>query len=84
MAKSSKAAREAILEVVNNQIRDGNPPETKETFDRLVSEGFVKNEALRLIGCVVASEFFEILKDRQPFDHARYVKALTKLPELPE
>jgi len=84
MAKSSEAAREAILEVVSNQIADGNPPETKETFDRLVSEGLEEAEARRLIGCVVASEFFEILKHRQPFDHDRYVRVLRKLPELPE
>ncbi len=84
MVKSSKVAREAILEVVNNQIRDGNPPETRETFDRLVSEGLERAEALRLIGCVVVSEFFEILKHKKPFDHDRYVKALRELPELPE
>lgn len=84
MAKSSEIARKAILEVVNNQIRDGNPPETRETFDRLVSTGLEKDEARRLIGYVVASEIFDILKHRQPYNQERYVKALRKLPELPE
>ena len=83
MTKSSDVARKAILDVVNNQIRDGNPPETRETFDRLVSEGFEEDEARRLIGCVVASEIFDILKHRQPYNQERYVKVLRKLPDLP-
>ena len=29
----------AALEVVENQLRDDDPPETRETFDRLVGEG---------------------------------------------
>jgi len=83
MAKSSEIARKAILEVVSNQIRDGNPPETRETFDRLVSEG-LEDEARRLIGCVVASEIFDILKHQHSYNQERYVKALRKLPKLPE
>jgi hypothetical protein len=43
----------AILEVVDNQIRDVNPPATKETFDRLVGDGIARDEARRLIGYVV-------------------------------
>ena len=83
MTKSSDVARKAILDVVNNQIRDGNTPETRETFDRLVSEGFEEDEARRLIGCVVASKIFDILKHRQPYNQERYVKVLRKLPDLP-
>jgi len=29
-----------ILEVVRNQIRDNDPPETRQTFERLKSQGF--------------------------------------------
>ena len=84
MAKSSEIARKAILEVVSNQIRDGNPPETRETLDRLVSEGLEEDKARLLIGRIVASEIFDILKHHQPYDQERYVKALRKLPKLPE
>jgi hypothetical protein len=84
MAQSSRVLNKAILQVVDNQIRDGNPPAAKETFDRLVGEGIARDEARRLIGCVVASEIFDILKHLQPYDENRYVKALRKLPELPE
>ncbi len=83
MAKSSRVLNQAILKVVDNQIRDLTPPATRETFDRLVREGVTKDEARRLIACVVASEIFDVLKHEQPYDEERYLKALKKLPELP-
>jgi hypothetical protein len=82
--KVNKRLNKAILEVVETQIRQLNPPATKETFDRLIREGHDHDEACRLIGCVVASEIFGILKNMEPYDEDRYVSALRKLPELPE
>jgi hypothetical protein len=84
MMNSRRRAREAILEIVDNQIRDLTPPETKETFDRLSAQGLAPDEVRRLFGCVVAGEFFGILKYRQPYDEDRYIKSLRKLPDLPE
>ena len=75
--------RKAILEVINNQIRDNDPPETKQTLDRLQKEGLPKVEALKLIGCVVASEVFAVLKENRNYDHAKYIAALNDLPRLP-
>ena len=49
-----------------------------------VGEGHDHNEARPLIGCVVASEIFDILKNMEPHDEERYVAALRKLPALPE
>ncbi len=37
-----KVVRKAILDVVDKQIRDVNPPETKETFDRLLGRGSLR------------------------------------------
>ena len=73
----------AILEVVENQMRDNDPPETRQTYDRLVREGHSEDDAKRLIGCVVSSEVFDILKKNQEFNLERFVQALKKLPELP-
>ncbi len=70
MAKSSSLAQKAILDVVDNQIRDLNPPATKETFHRLVSEGVGQAEARRLIGCLVASEIFKPTSTRDRFKTA--------------
>ena len=83
MAKANPVLKHAILEVVNKQLEDLDPPETKQTYDRLVADGISDQEASRLIGCVVSSEIFDVLKQQQPFDRTRFVKALNKLPKLP-
>ena len=75
--------REAILEVINNQIKDNDPPETKQAFDRLKKEGFSEQETLKLIGNVVVSEVFTVLKENRPYDHKKYISALNALPKLP-
>lgn len=76
-------ARRAILEIVQNQIRDNYPPETKETLDRLMAEGISEEEATKLIACAVSSEIFHTLKHQEIFNEERYVKNLKKLPKLP-
>ena len=83
MAKSSPVLKQTILEVVNNQLENLDPSETKQTYDRLVANGISDQEARRLIGCVVSSEIFNVLKQQQSFDHARFAKALNRLPTLP-
>jgi peroxiredoxin family protein len=75
--------REMIFEIIENQIRDGVPPETKETFDRLIAEGYSKEETLKLMGCAVSSEIFGVLKEGRKYDEAAYIEALKSLPKLP-
>jgi peroxiredoxin family protein len=81
--KTNKMMRDLVLEVVDNQLNSGDPPETGATYKRLLNAGIQEQEVKRLIACVVASELFAIQKSHQPFDHDRYVKALNRLPELP-
>ncbi len=73
----------SILEVVDNQLQANDPPETRQTFNRLISEGYSEVEAKRLIGCVVSSEIFDVLKKQEPFNLERFAKALNELPKLP-
>ena len=75
--------RALILGIVENQLRDNNPPETRATLERLMVRGIEREEALRLIGCVLAAEVFGILKHQHVFDLKRYVEHLHALPELP-
>ncbi len=81
--KTNPALGAAIMEVVDNQLRDGTPPETRQTFDRLLADGHTEAEARRLIACAVTSEIFDVLKNHQPYDEARYIAALHRLPTLP-
>ena len=53
--------KSAILEVVDNQLKANDPPETRQTFDRLISEGYSEEEAKKLIGSVVTVEIFDVL-----------------------
>ena len=75
--------RKAVLEAVEKQITDGEPPETAETLERLVGEGYPRNEAVLMIGHVLAVEMFGIMKEERGFDHAGYARALARLPKLP-
>ena len=61
----NKQLKAVILGVVENQIRDGNPPETQQTYERLIADGYSDKETRNLIGCVVSSEIFNILKKQK-------------------
>ncbi|MFH1666101.1 MAG: hypothetical protein ABIA17_00805 [Elusimicrobiota bacterium] len=74
--------KSAILEVVDNQLQANDPPETRKAFDRLLSEGYSEEEAKKLIGLVVTSEIFDVLKKQEPFNPERFAKALNELPKL--
>jgi hypothetical protein len=76
-------ARAAIFEVVDNQLRAGDPPETRRTLERLMEEGRSRQEARRLIALVVICEINDMVREGRAFDEARFVAALQRLPEPP-
>ena len=83
MAKSKPDFPPAILEAVEDQLRANNPPETKQTLQRLMKEGHSMNEAKQLIGVVLFTEMVDMLNQNRFFDEARFVAALQQLPKLP-
>ena len=74
--------RAAIIEVVENQLRSNDPPQTRQTFERLIQAGHSEEEAKQLIGAVVSAEIFDVLKKNEPFNLDRFVKGLNKLPTM--
>ncbi len=78
-----KVVRAAMYEVVDNQLRAGDPPETRQTLERLMAEGHSEAEARRMIAAMVASEIFDMLKHKAAYDPARYLAALKRLPKMP-
>jgi len=76
--------RKEMLEVVDNQLRDNNPPETRETLARLMSEGISEADAKIYIAQVVVVEMWHILRSEKPFNRERFVRNLRNLPEFPE
>ena len=71
----------AIRSVIDQQIEERDPPETLETFERLIEEGFVDEEAYGLIGQLISMEIAEEIAGEAGFDFERYIEALEKLPE---
>jgi len=78
-----KRVREGIMEAVNEQLSKNDPPEVKQTLDRLISEGWSKTDAKSLIAQCLIVEIFDIGKHGKPYDPERYVKNLNNLPEEP-
>jgi hypothetical protein len=58
-SKGNPYVRAAIMEVVENQLRDNDPPQTRQTFTRLIEAGHSQKEAKRLIACAVSAEIFD-------------------------
>ena len=82
-SQQSPALRAAIMDALDNQLKHQDPPETRETFERLQRDDIDEEEARRLLACVIASELFDIAKTKQPFDRERFVMRLSTLPEMP-
>ena len=82
--KTNKVLYAAYMEVVENQIRDNTPPETRITFDRLKREGFSELDAKKYIAQVIASETFWMMKKKEPYNLKRFIKNLNRLPADPE
>ena len=79
---SNRRLKKLMLEVVDNQMSSSDPPETKDTYERLCNGGFSARRARELIGAVVASEIFDVMKEEREFDRDSFVAALLELPNL--
>ena len=81
--ESNDKLRAQIFEVKKNQLRDNDPPETKETLDRLRKQGFNDFQTRQMIGQCLAVEVFDVMQKRKPYNTKRYVKNLLALPKEP-
>ena len=82
--KPNPHLKAAFMEVVENQIRDNDPPETRQTLDRLVGEGISEEDARLYIGQAVCVEIWDIMSNKKEFDQERYLRNLNNLPDEPE
>ncbi|MGD0038700.1 MAG: hypothetical protein ABSC53_15550 [Bacteroidota bacterium] len=82
--KTNPVLYAAYMEVVENQLRDNDPPETRATFDRLKSEGFSELDAKKLIAQAIVAETFWIMKKKEDFNLTRFVRNLNRLPIEPK
>ena len=68
-----------ILEVVENQLRENDPPEAQQTFERLLAAGYSRQEAMEMIGSALEEEIRAVLQENKPYNAVRYKAALEKL-----
>lgn len=75
-------AKAALLNLIEQQIEAGDPPEVAQTLERLMGEAYSREEALRLIASALMGEVYGAMKGGS-YDGARYVRNLLALPRLP-
>ena len=81
--ESGQRLGETIIEIIENQLKENEPPEVKRTLKRLMNTGESRENAMRFIATALSVELFCVLKHKEPFNEKRYNKNLKELPDLP-
>ncbi|MGM0902141.1 MAG: hypothetical protein ACQEXB_13740 [Bacillota bacterium] len=71
--------RTKLLEIVENQLKENNPPCTGETLNRLMKMGKTEEESKLLIAGILVEEMYDIMKNKVPFNESRYAEKLANL-----
>ena len=71
--------KSTVLQVVDNQLRENNPPITKITYERLRTAGYSEKQAKERIAAVLLEEMYDVLKNQEPFNEGRYTDNLNKI-----
>lgn len=83
MTDENQVFQEAeLIEVIENQLADGNPIKVKETLMRLMMTGTSREDAIAMMACAVAIEVFDVMKNSGEFNLKRYSEHLDSLPDL--
>ena len=72
-------ARQALIEVVENQLRDDDPLETRQTLERLTAAGHSRAKAIGMIAAALLGEMNSMLAAGRVFDRARFKRRLDRL-----
>ncbi|WP_138762012.1 hypothetical protein [Pseudomonas lactis] len=72
-----------LIEAIENQIENDNPPAAKATFNKLTLVGYERDDILNLMAHVLAFEIDAMLDEDRAFNTEWYETALRALPELP-
>lgn len=71
--------KKLLLEVVENQMRNNDPPVTRATLERLTAAGYSEMQAKEKIAAVVIGYIYDAMHDGRPFDAAKYEIELLEL-----
>ena len=81
--KASPRLRATFIEIVDNQIAANDPPEARQTLERLKAQGISTLDAKLYIAQAIAIEIFDMVKEKQDYSSERYIANLLRLPEPP-
>ena len=68
-----------IIQSVEIQIRDNDPPITKTTFERLLKNGHDEAVAKEMIASVIAEEVYLTMKDDRKMNLDNFARRLSEL-----
>lgn len=68
-----------ILEVIEEQLRLDDPPETRQAYEHLLVAGHTHKQAVEMIGATLVEEIWEMLHEGKRFDRTRFTALLEQL-----
>jgi hypothetical protein len=66
-------------QTVQNQLAQDYPKEVRPTIEKLMQQGYPRHEAIHAVGSLVMDEIWHVMKQKRPFDEARYQHGLREL-----
>lgn len=82
-SESRQAAAEGIIEAVENQLKENNPPQAQKALNRLIAQGESRDNAIRHIASALMIEVFDVVTNGSQYNEARYIRNLNRLPQEP-
>jgi hypothetical protein len=76
---AERTVKNPHIQIVEDHLESGVPPDTKAAYDVLVRMGRSAGEAKQLIATVVRAEMQQMISAGRNFDNTRYATALGKL-----
>ncbi|MCU0848549.1 MAG: DUF1841 family protein [Spirochaetes bacterium] len=68
-----------VKRAVEDQIKSNNPPATRETYERLLSEGNDEITAKEKIASVIAESIYQIMMEDRKIDEKIFSQKLASL-----
>ncbi len=69
----------AIKMIVEFQVEENDPPETRKALDRLVAAGRDRNQAVEIIADAITEEVWGVLRGQKDFDRGEFRLLLENL-----
>jgi hypothetical protein len=79
VAEPNPFLKHTLLAVINKQLRDNDPPEARNTYERLQSAGYTPEQAKNMIAAVFIEDVVTAISTQTPHNEAEYKKRLQAL-----